>query len=107
MRATTTDITASQCTDRHRIKSWPLFGGGEGGNSVGHGDSIAKETAVLASSALLATGRLELNGLNPQVALVSALGYSLSWFGACPDKQAPRHMLHRITVSPLSGQACK
>ena len=34
LRATTTDITASQCTDRHRIKTWALFGGKEGGNGA-------------------------------------------------------------------------
>ena len=27
---TCTEITASQCTDRHRIKTWGLRGGGEG-----------------------------------------------------------------------------
>ena len=30
LRATTIEITASQCTDRHRIKPWALFGGKEG-----------------------------------------------------------------------------
>ena len=34
LRATTTEITASQCTDRHRIKTWALFGGKEGGNGA-------------------------------------------------------------------------
>ena len=34
LRATTTDITASQCTDRHYIKTWALFGGKEGGNGA-------------------------------------------------------------------------
>lgn len=28
------DITVSQCTDRHHIHSWGLFGGGEGGNGA-------------------------------------------------------------------------
>ena len=32
LRATNTEITASQCTDRHKVKSWALFGGKEGGN---------------------------------------------------------------------------
>ncbi len=30
LRARDTEITASQCTDRHRIKTWGLLGGGEG-----------------------------------------------------------------------------
>jgi 5-oxoprolinase (ATP-hydrolysing)/N-methylhydantoinase B len=34
LRATTAKITASQCTDRHRIKTWALFGGKEGGNGA-------------------------------------------------------------------------
>jgi 5-oxoprolinase (ATP-hydrolysing)/N-methylhydantoinase B len=28
------DITVSQCTDRHRVQSWALFGGGMGGNGA-------------------------------------------------------------------------
>jgi 5-oxoprolinase (ATP-hydrolysing)/N-methylhydantoinase B len=28
------DITVSQCTDRHRVHSWALFGGGVGGNGA-------------------------------------------------------------------------
>ena len=28
------DITVSQCTDRHQIHSWGLFGGGEGANGA-------------------------------------------------------------------------
>ena len=28
------DITVSQCTDRHEIRSWGLFGGGEGANGA-------------------------------------------------------------------------
>jgi len=28
------EITASQCTDRHQIRSWGLFGGGEGANGA-------------------------------------------------------------------------
>ena len=34
LRATTTEITASQCTDRHQVKTWALFGGKEGGNGA-------------------------------------------------------------------------
>ncbi len=34
LRATTTEITASQCTDRHHVKTWALFGGKEGGNGA-------------------------------------------------------------------------
>ena len=34
LRATTTDITASQCTDRHHVKTWALFGGKEGANGA-------------------------------------------------------------------------
>ena len=34
LRATKAEITASQCTDRHRIKTWALFGGKEGANGA-------------------------------------------------------------------------
>ena len=34
LRATRTDITASQCTDRHRVRTWGLLGGKEGGNGA-------------------------------------------------------------------------
>ena len=34
LRATTTEITASQCTDRHAVKTWALFGGKEGANGA-------------------------------------------------------------------------
>ena len=34
LRATTTEITASQCTARHHVKTWALFGGKEGGNGA-------------------------------------------------------------------------
>jgi 5-oxoprolinase (ATP-hydrolysing)/N-methylhydantoinase B len=32
--ATKAEITVSQCTDRHRVKTWALFGGGEGANGA-------------------------------------------------------------------------
>ncbi len=34
LRARGAEITASQCTDRHRVKTWALFGGGEGRNGA-------------------------------------------------------------------------
>jgi 5-oxoprolinase (ATP-hydrolysing)/N-methylhydantoinase B len=34
LMAVDADITASQCTDRHHIHSWGLFGGGEGANGA-------------------------------------------------------------------------
>jgi 5-oxoprolinase (ATP-hydrolysing)/N-methylhydantoinase B len=44
LRARGAEITASQCTDRHKVKTWALFGGGEGRNGAtlvqqqGHND---------------------------------------------------------------------
>ena len=34
LRARGAEITASQCTDRHKVKTWALFGGGEGNNGA-------------------------------------------------------------------------
>jgi len=34
LRARDAEITASQCTDRHRVKTWSLFGGGQGRNGA-------------------------------------------------------------------------
>ena len=34
LRATSTEITASQCTDRHRVGTWGLLGGKQGGNGA-------------------------------------------------------------------------
>ncbi len=34
LRAVAPEITASQCTDRHRVKTWALFGGGQGRNGA-------------------------------------------------------------------------
>ena len=32
MLATAVPITGSQCSDRHEVKPWPIFGGEPGGN---------------------------------------------------------------------------
>ena len=32
MLATSVPITGSQCSDRHEVKPWPIFGGEPGGN---------------------------------------------------------------------------
>jgi N-methylhydantoinase B/oxoprolinase/acetone carboxylase alpha subunit len=34
LRAVAPEITASQCTDRHKVKTWALFGGGQGRNGA-------------------------------------------------------------------------
>ncbi|MSO69465.1 MAG: hydantoinase B/oxoprolinase family protein [Alphaproteobacteria bacterium] len=34
LRSAAPEITASQCSDRHKIKTWALFGGGEGRNGA-------------------------------------------------------------------------
>jgi N-methylhydantoinase B/oxoprolinase/acetone carboxylase alpha subunit len=34
LRARGAEITASQCSDRHRVKTWALFGGGQGRNGA-------------------------------------------------------------------------
>jgi N-methylhydantoinase B/oxoprolinase/acetone carboxylase alpha subunit len=34
LRVRGAEITASQCTDRHKVKTWALFGGAEGRNGA-------------------------------------------------------------------------
>ncbi|MBM3482393.1 MAG: hydantoinase B/oxoprolinase family protein [Alphaproteobacteria bacterium] len=34
LRTAAPEITASQCTDRHKVKTWSLFGGGQGRNGA-------------------------------------------------------------------------